>query len=140
MDDDLRPGPPPVPSERAVAASSSKVVVMSVVALVIGATRSLTWPAAITVSGVGLVVCYSALTRPVERAPSPAPGASTSGLVVWATIFVVFCLWELAAFLIGNNAAHPTWSMLSDPVLTWVPTRAVAAFAWIAWGERLVSQ
>ena len=55
-------------------------------------------------------------------------------------IFVAFCLWELSAFLIGNNDAHPTWSMLTDPALAWFPTRAVAAFAWIAWGDRLVGQ
>jgi hypothetical protein len=140
MDDDLGPGRVPAPSERVVATSASKLLMMSAVALVIGATRNLTWPAALTVTGVGLVVCYSALTRPPERRLPPGPDVAPSGLAVWGTIFVAFCLWELSAFLIGNNDAHPTWSMLTDPVLAWFPTRAVAAFAWVAWGDRLVGQ
>jgi hypothetical protein len=61
-------------------------------------------------------------------------------VAVWAGVFVAFCLWELSAFLIGNNDAHPTFSMLTDPLLTWEPTRALAGLGWLAWGWYLLSR
>jgi hypothetical protein len=43
-------------------------------------------------------------------------------------------------FAVGNNDAHPTFSMLSDPVLSFGPTRALCAFGWLAGGWYLLGR
>ncbi|HEX9258322.1 MAG TPA: DUF6186 family protein [Acidimicrobiales bacterium] len=47
-------------------------------------------------------------------------------LAPWIAVFVLFCLWELAAFLLGNDDAHPTFSILTEGILEWFPLRALA--------------
>jgi hypothetical protein len=77
-------------------------------------------------------------TAPPSRLEPPAEPASSGGIATWATLFVLFCLWELAMFLLGNNHDFPTFSMLVDPIVTWPPTRAVATAGWLAWGWYLL--
>ena len=107
--------------------------------LVIGVTRNLTWPPTLAVAAAGTAIWLIGRYAPPARRAPVAP-AGVQGVSVWATVVVVFCLWELAAFLLGNDDAHPTFSMLSDPVLSFPPTRAVAAFGWLAWGWYLLSR
>jgi hypothetical protein len=61
-------------------------------------------------------------------------------VVVWGAIVLAFLLWEAGAFLLGNNDAHPTFSMLSAPVLAWAPIRALTGFGWMSWGWQLRSR
>ena len=79
---------------------------------------------------------YAAPSR-LERPPGRRRRAASP---IWATIFVLFCLWELAAFLLGNNHDFPTFSMLVDPIVTWPPTRAAATVGWLAWGWYLLKR
>ena len=104
------------------------------VAVVFGTTRNLTLPAAVmvVVAGAGMGVAPWIRERRIRRAAVP-----TRGLVVWTTLVVGFCLWELAAFLLGNDTPHPTFSMLAEPMLAVYPIRAVAMFAWLLWGWHL---
>ncbi len=63
--------------------------------------------------------------------------AMVAGLVTWGLLSLVFLLWEAAAFFLGNNDAHPTFSMLSDPFFAFPPTRALAGLGWLLWGWHL---
>jgi hypothetical protein len=108
-------------------------------AVLVSDARSLTLPASLLVLAGGLGVWWAG-----KYAPPPLllPGATVSaaGVIVWAVVFGAFAVWELAAFAIGNNDAHPTFSMLSDPVLSFGPTRALCAFGWLAGGWYLLGR
>ena len=108
-------------------------------ALLVSDARSLTLPASLLVLAGGLGVWWAgryappALIVPVADVPS-------GDIVAWAVVFGAFAVWELSAFVIGNNDAHPTFSMLSDPVLSFGPTRALCAFGWLASGWYLLGR
>jgi hypothetical protein len=106
---------------------------------VMAVTRGITLPPTIAVCAAGTAMWAIGRYSPPPRRPDVGPVA-VGGLVFWATCIVVFCLWELAAFLLGNDDAHPTFSMLADPVLSFPPTRALAGFGWLAWGWYLLSR
>jgi hypothetical protein len=108
-------------------------------ALLVSDVRSLTLPASL------LVLAGGAATALVGKYAPPLSTASSQvvsryGVAVWAGLFVAFVAWELSALLVGNNNAHPTFSMLADPVLTFGPTRALCAFAWLACGWYLLAK
>jgi hypothetical protein len=111
--------------------------------LLLAFTRNLTLPATALVLAAGaavwLVKVGARLDEPeVAGALDPVPDlVPISGMLTWATIFVVFCLWELAAFLLGNDETHPTFSMLTDPLLAFAPMRALIGAAWLLWGWQL---
>jgi len=61
------------------------------------------------------------------------------GAAVWASVFVALALWELAALLLQpslttDSFAHPTISVLMDPVLASHLSRSVAISLWLASG------
>jgi hypothetical protein len=106
-------------------------------ALVIGETRSLTLPATVLVAAAGLAIMVAGQAA----VPDPQPHVDQSisnGLVIWGALFVALCLWELAAFLLGNNNTHPTASILSDPIMSWYPTRVLAGYIWLTGGRRFL--
>jgi hypothetical protein len=96
-------------------------------------TRAITWPPTLAVCVAGSVVWAVGRYAPPEPRPDVGP-VSTGGLLV------IFCLWELAAFLLGNDDAHPTFSMLTDPLLSFPPARALAGLGWLAWGWYLLGR
>jgi len=102
------------------------------------------WPAtlAIVVPGVTMLALAwrgplpgtPALTRPDQR-----------GAWVWAGAFVALALWELVALLMQpglttDSYAHPTISVLSDPVLASHPGRSVIMALWLCFGWFLVQR
>lgn len=106
---------------------------------IMAVTTGITLPPTLAVCAAGSVVWAIGRYAPPERRPDVGPVA-LSGLVLWGAVFVIFNLWELAAFLLGNDDAHPTFSMLTDPLVTFPPTRALAGLAWLAWGWYLLSR
>ena len=107
--------------------------------LVMAVTRGITLPPTFAVCIAGTVMWVIGRYQPPPSRPDVGPVA-VGGLVLWAAVIVIFCLWELAAFLLGNDDAHPTFSMLTDPILSFPPTRALAGFGWLAWGWYLLSR
>jgi hypothetical protein len=65
---------------------------------------------------------------------------SWRGATVWIVLFIVGCLGELALFLWGNDAAHPTLSILGDPVLASYPGRVAGYTLWLGAGAWLASR
>ena len=64
--------------------------------------------------------------------------------MAWAAVFVTLGLWELTQLLLQptlttDSYAHPTISVLSDPVLATHPGRSIALFVWLALGWFLVT-
>ena len=108
-------------------------------ALLISDARSLTLPASLLVLGGGLGIWWAGRYAPPALMVSAEP-VSAASVTVWAVLFVGFALWELSAFLIGNNDAHPTFSMLADPVLSFGPTRALCGLGWLACGWYLLAR
>jgi hypothetical protein len=76
--------------------------------------------------------------RPISDGPDPAP-VPAAGAAVWAVVFVALALWELAALLLQpslttDSWAHPTISVLLDPILATHLGRAVVLSLWLASG------
>jgi hypothetical protein len=113
-------------------------------AVAAGGLARFSWPALVAVAGPGLVGMLSAWrTQPspsVEAAPIHA-----RGVAAWAVVFVVLALWELGALLLQpaltiDSPAHPTISVLLDPVLESYLGRSVGFAVWLALGWFLVRQ
>ena len=119
----------------------ARLVAAAVFGVLLAFTRNLTLPGTLLVVLAGVLVwMVDPETDRVERLDEPAinrPVATRTGMAVWAVVILIFLLWEAAAFLLGNNDAHPTFSMLSAPILGWPPTRALAGAAWMSWGWQL---
>ena len=107
--------------------------------LLIGSARSLTLPATVLVALGGLAIWLAARYAPPEPlfVDGPVPAL---GVVAWTTVFTAFVVWELTAFLVGNDNAHPTFSMLTDPVLAFRPTRALCGALWLECGWLLLAR
>jgi hypothetical protein len=109
-----------------------------------GGLARFSWPAmvAVAVPGVvGVVSAWFAAPRPPAEAVPVQPG----GAAGWAAVFVALGLWELGAWLLQptlttGSPAHPTISILLDPLLGSRPGRSVEFSAWLALGWFLVRQ
>ena len=106
--------------------------------LVVGSLQRYSWPATIAVSVpavAGVVVAWR-----VSAGSKGAPGRlSPAGIAAWAVVWAGAAAWELTALylqpsLTTDSYAHPTLSVLADPVLASVPGRAAVLLAWLAFG------
>ena len=104
-------------------------------AITLGASPSLTRPAAVLVVAMGIAAWALWFSG-----PPPSPNVLQRGrLAIWAVIFAAFGTWELAAYLLGDDQNHPTFSRLADPMLSWPPARAAAGLGWVIWGRHLAT-
>lgn len=92
--------------------------------------------AGIVVSAVGLAAVAIAWSRPTARARMPQRRV-LRGAILWASITIVLCLWELSSFLLGRytvdtKIAHPAVSDLLDPAIDTVPGRIIFVVVWVA--------
>jgi hypothetical protein len=132
--------PPSVaPSGVTALSTPAKWGATALFALLMSHARGLTLPATALVAAAGAAVWWMSRSS-LPGSLGDTAAVSRLGVGIWAGVFVAFCLWELSAFLIGNDDAHPTFSMLTDPMLTWPPTRALAAFAWLSVGWYLLDR
>jgi hypothetical protein len=98
--------------------------------------------AGIVVVAIGLAAVIAAWPGPGQ----PSRGRARRvlrGAVLWASVTVALCLWELSSFLLGrfdakSKLAHPAISDLLDPLIDTWPGRAAFVVGWIAAGAGLV--
>lgn len=76
----------------------------------------------------------------VRRRPPPRVVLAHRHLRPWAGLVALFAVWEATAALWGNDAAHPTLSLLLDPVLETYPGRVAGWIAWLGLGRWLVTR
>jgi hypothetical protein len=92
--------------------------------------------AGIVVSVVGIAAVAIAWSR---AAPETRAGDRRvlRGAVLWASVTVALCLWELSSFLLGrytadSKIAHPALSDLVDPAVDAWPGRILFVAVWVA--------
>ena len=121
------------------------VMVGLLYAVLIGEFGRYSWPATAAViapAGAGLVFAWHGPSRP-RAVPRPIRPTARAGAVAWVSLFIALGLWELSALLLQptlttDSYAHPTISVLTDPVLATHLGRSIALFAWLAAGWFLV--
>lgn len=99
--------------------------------------RPLTAPAAVAVLLPGFALLAWAAWRPGRPTRAACPWPS---VLPWVLLALLFGGWELTAALWGNDSAHPTFSLLVDPILDTYPGRLLGWFAWLAAGRWLVTR
>jgi hypothetical protein len=107
-----------------------------------GGLARFSWPAMVAVAVPGIVGVMSAWYA-APRASAEAAPIQAGGAAAWAAVFVALALWELGTWLLqptltAGSPAHPTISVLLDPLLGSSPGRSVGFAAWLALGWFLV--
>jgi hypothetical protein len=99
--------------------------------------------AAVAIPSLALLVLAALDRRPTPpRSPAAAPRVRRTALA-WGTLALLAAGWDLAAWLqqpaydVASHA-HPTVSLLLDPVTAPLPGRFVAWCCWLYVGYRLV--
>ena len=92
--------------------------------------------AGIVVTGVGLAAVVIAWSRSAPATHAPARHV-LRGAILWASVTIVLCLWELSSFLLGrfdeaSKLAHPAISDLLDPAVDTWPGRIGFVAVWVA--------
>jgi hypothetical protein len=104
----------------------------------VGSLHRYSWPATIAVNipaAAGVLVAWRVSAGSQGKPERLRPG----GVVLWATVWAGAAVWELTALYLQpsldtDSYAHPTLSVLTDPVLASVPGRAAVLFAWLTFG------
>ncbi len=114
------------------------VVAALALSVLAGGIASLTWPATLLVAVVGgTIVGFGLLRGPAQRLPAPDE-LYPVGIGVWLALVLAFSAWELIAFFHGSTPAHPTVSVLLDPLLDDHVMRSAAFFGWLSLGAYLL--
>ena len=106
-------------------------------ALLAALARPLTAPAALAVAGPGVLMLAVRARRPVAPPSGPLPRPA---IAVWAALAAGVAAWWLVAFTWGNDADHPTLSLLLDPVFDTYPGRLLGWLVWLGAGRWLVTR
>lgn len=104
-----------------------------------GTFASFTWQSTAAVLIPGITIFALGIARPPDRRPRPAPIGIT-GAVAWSIPLLTFCVLEIVDDLLGSTHAHPTLSILMDPVLNVHVWRSMGYFVWIIVGWALVKR
>ena len=105
-------------------------------AAVAALSRPLTLPAAVAVAvtGIALVILDA------HRRPLPRVALGRRHVAPWAVFMALFATWEATGAVWGNDGAHPTLSLLLDPVLATYPGRVAGWLTWLGVGRWLVTR
>jgi hypothetical protein len=118
------------------------VLVVAALALSVlaGSVASLTWPAVALVAVVGGTIVGYGLLRGPQRRLRARDRLDPVGIWAWMALVLAFSTWELFAFFHGSTPAHPTVSILLDPLFDDHVVRSAAFFGWLSLGAYLVRQ
>jgi hypothetical protein len=118
----------------------SPVVVVGglVYAVLVAGLARYSWPATIAVGVPAATGVAIAWRRPVGEPACPRRIAP-AGAVAWAMVLVALALWELSALLLQpslttDSWAHPTISVLMDPILATHLGRSIVLSLWLTSG------
>ncbi len=104
----------------------------------LASVRPLTWPATAGVAIVGgLMLARGLALSRAERLPAPA-AMPRAAVRAWWVVLLAFIALEVTNDLLGSTWAHPTLSILLDPVTNSVPGRFVGVLVWVIFGDYLV--
>jgi hypothetical protein len=111
-------------------------------AWVAGGLARFTWPATVAVAGPGLAAMAMTWRHPPAE-DGDRVRVHPLGLAAWAAVFVALALLELAALLLQpsltvGSQAHPTISVLVEPLLAGHLGRSTGLALWLAAGWYLV--
>jgi hypothetical protein len=111
-------------------------------AAAVGYATLAAWCRPLTVEAAAAVVLPAIVlvVLAAHRRPRPRVVLASRYRASWAGLVVLFAAWEVTAALWGNDAAHPTLSLLLDPVLATYPGRVVGWIAWLGVGRWLVTR
>jgi hypothetical protein len=106
--------------------------------LVVGSLQRYSWPVTVAVNIPAVAGVLVAWRVSAGSKGTPAR-LSRAGVAAWAVVWAGAAVWELTALylqpsLTTDSYAHPTLSVLANPVLHSVPGRAAVLFAWLAFG------
>ena len=110
------------------------VPVFALIALVAGALPSFSLAANLLVLCTGGTLFWLGMSHHVPRRSGPR---HLSRQALWWFVPLALLIGvEVANFLIGSTAAHPTLSKLADPLLEGYLARAALYYGWLAafWG------
>jgi hypothetical protein len=111
---------------------------------VVGGFARYSWATTAAVVIPGAIVLAASWNGPLTPRPAPGP-IGTVGAVAWLAVFIPLGLWELTQLLLQPNLttdswAHPTLSVLTDPILASHPGRAVGLMVWLLFGWFLLDR
>ena len=125
--------------------SSGAVVIGAVAfAVLFGEFPRYSWPATFAVVAVAAAALALGWEEPPREAADPVQ-LRFAGLIAWGSVFVGLALWELAALLLQpslttDSYAHPTLSVVTDPILATRPGRSILLFLWLMFGWFLMQR
>jgi hypothetical protein len=106
--------------------------------LAVGSLHRYSWPATIAVNIPAVAGVLVAWRVSADSAGEPGR-LRLGGVVPWVLVWVGAAVWELTALYLQpsldtDSYAHPTLSVLANPVLASAGGRAAVLFAWLAFG------
>jgi len=115
-----------------------------VFAIVVGGFARYSWPMPFSVVIPAVLVLVIARPGSIRSGPEPEK-IGPVGIVAWTSVFLALALWELTSLLLQptlttDSYAHPTISVMTDPILASHLGRTVALVAWAALGWFLVER
>jgi hypothetical protein len=111
---------------------------------IVGLFARHSWPVTVAVAIPGIAAVTLAWREPALAGYEP-PRLEPSGAVAWATVFILLGLWELANLLMQpsitiGSSAHPTISVLMDPILASHVGRSILLALWLGFGAFLMER
>ncbi len=94
--------------------------------------RPFTHPEAIAV-GIPIIAAGAAMLLPGRRAGLAAP-ESRRGVLVWRGLLAAFLIWELISYRSSPREDFPTFSSITDTIMSTHPGRFALFAFWLAIG------
>jgi hypothetical protein len=123
-------------THRAPRASWRVVAVVAaslVYAWIASGLRPFTHPEAVAV-GIPIIAAGVATLASALRAPVAAGPESRRGVLVWRGLLAAFLIWELISYRSSPREDYPTFSSITDTIMSTHPGRFALFAIWLAIG------
>lgn len=95
--------------------------------------RPFTHPEAVAV-GMPITAAFIATLRSARRDHDAAVPESRRGVVVWRGLLAAFLIWELISYRSSPRSDYPTFSSITDTIMSTHPGRFAMFAVWLAIG------